>query len=155
MSSTNIIFDLQKEAHKQLNESTEKFAYYIIALCVSCIGFSIYQTKDDILDYPKILIFISLISWATSIYFGLIFIKNKQYGLYLSYMIYENQRNNFQLSRDNPQKIKFVESEFKNKFRKNNTKTKTHYRNQLISFFTGVAYFIVWHIFEMYMNTIN
>lgn len=64
MSENKIIFDLQKEALNQLRESNQKFSYYIIALCVSCIGFAIYQTKEEIIDYPKIAILIAVLSWG-------------------------------------------------------------------------------------------
>ena len=154
MSDNKIIFDLQKEALNQLRESNQKFSYYIIALCVSCIGFAIYQTKDEIIDYPKIAILIAVLSWGVSIFLGLNFMKNQQYGLYLSYMIYENQRNNFKVSKDNPQKIKLVDDNFKDELSNTSKTSKKQYKYQLYTFFIGVLFYIIWHIFEMYINTI-
>lgn len=155
MSIDKDLLDIQKEVHNQLKSSTEKFAYYIIALCVSCLGFAIYQTEDHVLDYSKIILLLAVLTWSISIYFGIKYIKNQQYGLYLSYILYENQRNKFELSKDNIDKIKYVNDEFKEEIRITGKKTKRQHKHQLNSFFIGAFFYIIWHIFEMYNNTFH
>lgn len=69
-------------------------------------------------------------------------------------MIYENQRNNFKVSKDNPQKIKLVDDNFKDELSNTSKKSKKEYKYQLYTFFIGVLFYIIWHICEMYINTI-
>lgn len=122
---------------------------------MSCLGFVVYQTKDDKIDFAKILLLLAVISWSLSIYFGISFIKKQQHGLHLNYMIYENQRNKFEDSKNNIEKIKIVDSIFKEKINSVSDKSKRQYKYQLNTFFIGVVLYILWHILKMYLNTIN
>lgn len=42
--------DLTNNLKKEFKERQEKLVYYLMALNVSCIGFSIYNGKEDILS---------------------------------------------------------------------------------------------------------
>lgn len=119
----------------------------------SSLAFVIYQTKNDKIDYPKILLLFAVLFWATSIYLGIQFIKKQQHGLLLSYRSYENLRNKFELSKNNPEKIKITEEVIKEKFKEISEESKKNYKYQLNTFFIAVILYIVWHILEMYNNT--
>jgi hypothetical protein len=131
----NEILELQKEVHNQLKNSTEKFSYYIIGLSVSSLAFIIYQTKDDLIDYPKILLLSAVLFWSFSIYFGFQFIKCQQHGLSLSYLSYDNLRNTFPPTKNNPEKIQHAERTFKSKISEVSNKSKRSFKFQLNCFF--------------------
>jgi hypothetical protein len=153
MATDKDIYELQKEVHNQLKSSTEKFCYYLIALSVSSLGFVVFQTKEDVIDCPKILLLIAVIFWLASIFFGMNFIKKQQQGLVLSYRSYDNARNQFEPSKNDPQKTKWTEEIIKDKFRLVDRKSRRNYKYQLYTFFLAVLFYIVWHALEMYDNT--
>jgi len=64
--------EIQREHILQL----QKFIYYLIALSVTAIGFSIINTKGETLKYIQIPLLISIISWSISIYLGLSFLSS-------------------------------------------------------------------------------
>lgn len=153
MSTNDDIYELQREVHNQLKTSIEKFSYYVIALSVSSLAFVIYLTKDDKIDFPKILLLFAVLFWALSIYCGFNFIKKQQIGLLISYTMYENLRNKFDYSKNDSQKIKEIDNKFKQKVEKVSEKSKKNYKYQLNFFFLAVTFYIIWHICEMYQNT--
>lgn len=67
--------DLQKELLKVHTQQQERLVYYIIALCVTSIGFSIYQTTGHSLKWIQIPLALALLSWGLSIYCGLRFLN--------------------------------------------------------------------------------
>lgn len=154
MDTNKDLLDIQREVHNQLKESVEKFCYYLIALCVSSLAFVVYQTKDDIINYPKILLALAVIFWATSIFYGLKFIKIQQHGLFLSYHSYDNLRNKFLISKDNLAKIKIVDETFKDEIKVASNKSKAYAKIQSYTFFIAVIIYIIWHGWEMYNKTI-
>src|SRR5690606_10460858 len=62
---------IQVDIQKQFREGQTKYRYYIIALCVAAIGFSIHETADSQIKLIQIPLAIAIVSWSLSIYFGL------------------------------------------------------------------------------------
>ena len=73
----------------------------------------------------------------------------------MSFRIYENQRNKFEITKDNPEKINNADNEFKNKLKKVNKNSIKNYKYQLLTFYFAILVYIVWHIFKMCLNTIE
>ena len=155
MNTNNDIFDLQKDVLNQLRSSTEKFSYYIIGLSISSLAFITYQTKDAKIDYPKILLLLAVLFWSLSIYFGIHFIKRQQQGLLLSFKDYDNLRNQCPQTKNNPEKILVLKNKIEEELNEVSIKSKRNYKFQLNSFFVSVIFYVSWHIFEMYQNTIH
>ena len=72
----------QLQLHKELREKQEKYAYYIIALCVTAIGFSVIRTTGQPLKLIQIPVALAVLCWAVSIYCGLNFILNCLHHVY-------------------------------------------------------------------------
>jgi hypothetical protein len=68
----------QLQLHKEFREKQEKYTYYIIALCVTAIGFSVLQTTGQPLKVMQLPLAVAVISWGISIYCGLQFIGTSQ-----------------------------------------------------------------------------
>lgn len=66
--------EAQIDLQKQFREKQEKYVYYIIALCVAAIGFSVTKTSGDILRWSQLPLGIAVLCWGLSIYCGLKFI---------------------------------------------------------------------------------
>lgn len=153
MTSDKEIIEIQKHVDTQLKNSTEKFSYYIIALCVSCIGFTVYQTKEEIINVTTSFVLIAVIFWFHSIYSGLSYIKHQQHGLFLSFTSYENYRNVFIYSKNNVSRKKEISDNIEKELTRISNASIKAYKYQLNSFFIGVIFFFIWHVYQMYVNT--
>lgn len=67
--------DEQKELRDSFRQQQERFVYYVIALSVTAIGFSIYTTTGQPLKWSQIPLGLSVVAWGLSIYCGLTFLR--------------------------------------------------------------------------------
>ena len=65
--------EIQFNIQKEFREKQEKYVYYLIALSVSAIGFSVYKTENQSLAYSQIPLALAVLSWSISIFCGLKF----------------------------------------------------------------------------------
>ena len=63
------------ELYKQFNQKQEKYTYYLIALSIAAIGYSLHQTTGIGFDITQIPLGLAILSWAISAFLGLRFIK--------------------------------------------------------------------------------
>jgi threonine/homoserine/homoserine lactone efflux protein len=65
----------RKEIQQQFRQQQEKYVYYVLALSVASIAFTIHQTTGLGLHFSQIPAAIAVLSWAGSIYCGLLFMR--------------------------------------------------------------------------------
>ena len=58
----------QKEIQKQFRQQQEKYVYYVIALCVAVIAFSIHKTTGKSLAWSQIPLAIAVLFWFDCFY---------------------------------------------------------------------------------------
>lgn len=63
--------DYQLVIQEQHRNQSIKIVYYIIALCVASIGFSVTQTMGASLNYFQIPLGLAVICWGVSIYIAI------------------------------------------------------------------------------------
>src|SRR6478736_4705221 len=73
-------------ALKEIARQDEKLAYYIIALCVTCVGFSVLRTQDQHATVYHIIPAIAVSFWLSSIYIG--FLALRHYTSYQTQILY-------------------------------------------------------------------
>lgn len=66
--------ELINDIAKKFLDRHEKYIYYIVALCVASIGFSVYITIGKPLSRTYILLGLAVSSWGISIFCGLKFL---------------------------------------------------------------------------------
>lgn len=130
-----------------------KYSYYIVALCVASIGFSITQTIGYKLSVYLIPLGISVFLFAISVMFGLGFINTMTKGMTTEITLKRIQLGWDEVAGSNP-----LEQEKRyNSVAKNIAEQAgdaTFYRDaQLWCFYLGVLAFITWRIIEMYNIT--
>ncbi|WP_348825110.1 hypothetical protein [Flavobacterium aestuarii] len=76
--------EIQFNIQQEFREKQEKYVYYLIAISVSAIGFSIYKTEKHELNVTLIPLAFAVICWSISIFLGLKFLK------YVLSMLYAN-----------------------------------------------------------------
>lgn len=143
-----------KNLQNTFRTQKEKYIYYIIALSVTCIGFSIYQTKDSQLTTPIWVLFSAIICWGTSVIggFGLLNVSIDQIFGNINYL---ELMMNPPIASSGIDVIKMIEDTNKKAINSFNKKGMIYYRLQIYGFYLGVLLFICWHIWEMYLRTVN
>jgi hypothetical protein len=135
----------QLELYRSHHQLQEKYVFYIVALCVSAIGFSIYCTMGKPLQYSQILLLIAVLCWAGSIFCGLNYIKNLLYSSLENSQRLDLQGRN--LNQADFQKLKAI---LDIKAKGININLTRYYAWQEYLFYAGVVFFIGWHILQMY-----
>jgi len=142
----------QLELQKQFRNQQEKYTYYIIALCVSAIGFSIIITKGQKLNFSQIPLGISIITWSLSIFYGFKLIEMILRILHLNNELFEIAQGTNQISGTNPEKIKIGIDTISQIIKEGSAKATKYGNSQFRFFFIGMFTFIIWHVIEMYFQ---
>ena len=66
---------LFESTKKEVNASSEKYVYYVIALSVTCIGFSVVRTSGSNLQVTHLPLAGAVLCWGISIYCGLTILR--------------------------------------------------------------------------------
>ena len=144
----------KEEIKREHRSQTTKFVYYLIALCVAAIGFSITQTSGEGLSHTHIPLGIALLFWCLSIYFGFSFVKSRISLLYNNNLYLDILEGNIDDFNQSKAHQEYAAQLAMNDIERINKKYEKHLFIQELSFYFGVISFIVWHIIEMYNDSI-
>lgn len=132
----------------------QKFIYYLIALCVTSIGYSVYRTIGVGLNYSQIVLLFSIVSWSISIFYGLKFLKISIEVLYKNNMWYDVRNKRLQELKDaTDETIEQVANKLQEHINNRVENNSKHIKYQENLFYVGMVFFIIWHILEMYLKT--
>ena len=145
----------KNEIKKEHHYITTKFCYYIIALCVAAIGFSIVQTSGQALRYSHIPLGIALLLWSVSICIGFAFVKSRLQILYSKHLYLNILEGNIDDYNESKEIQEYAAGLAMKDISRINKKYEKHLYAQEILFYFGVISFIVWHVIEMYNNSIT
>lgn len=143
--------DGQTELQGQFRQQQERYIYYLIALAVTSIGFSVYQTSGVPLRYSQLPLGVAVICWALSIYCGLRFIQYSMHGLFLNNAMIDFEQGVHPLAGTHPEKIQMGVEAMRKFFEQANVKGSRNFKLQRRFFYWGAVFFIVWHVYEMYL----
>ena len=120
---------------QEFRQRRERFLYYIIALCIASIGFSVHITTGQGLSWIKMPLGIAVLSWATSVFFGLSTLRLANWDLvWEDIAATEGTKAREAIRARRDQKTSWI-------IRLS--------RWQEILFYLGVIMFVIWHILEM------
>ncbi|MES2004290.1 MAG: hypothetical protein V4450_07200 [Bacteroidota bacterium] len=137
--------DMHDAMIKAQRDEQSKFAYYLIALSVTAIGFSVFQTMGKGISLNQIPLACAIVCWGLSIHFG--------FG-------YLDELNAFMLLNIEYLRILLGVSDYiggrelslraaSELLQEKRTGLHDHANKQRYSFYAGVLFFIVWHVVEM------
>jgi len=141
----------QEDLKRRFRSMQEKYVYYVIALCVSSLGYSIYITLDQPLKYSQIPLGAAVLMWGISIYCGLRFLTYVLSTIYAKYAY-----NNVVIGNDPDDSSKSIEQKAKGIMRAmeaNQEVAGKYFKWQKGLFLVGMVLFFVWHVLEMYFRT--
>lgn len=146
--------ELQKELRQQFRQQQEKYAYYVVALCVAAIAFSIHETINKPLSFSHIALGIAILGWGTSIFCGLKFIAYVISTLYANNAYFEILQGKDEKVGKHPLNIESAGRGVKEAMRLNSETALKYGQWQNKGFYFGSVAFLFWHILEMYKNTV-
>src|SRR5690606_12537380 len=135
----------KEETIKQYREKQEKYIYYLIALDVSSIAFSIYTTKDSSLNIIQIPLAIAVFFWGLSIFYGLRFIRVSLSSLFTEYLYMETKEDNRFTALNTEYKKNLIDA-FRNRNDKDNKLGIRFEKIMSYSFYIGILLYITFHI---------
>lgn len=112
----------QREIRQQFKSWQEKLTYYIIALCVAAIGFSVHTTSSDHLNWSHLPIGIAVLCWGGSVYCGLRFLKYVISILSDNTIYFDISKGKRPEVTNNPQDIALAKEVIKEKIQSKSTK---------------------------------
>lgn len=137
--------DLNKDFLERLLNGQEKYTYYLLSVSASCIGFSLFQTREAKLSLYEIPLGLSVLTWGFSFFCGC-----KRLLLGMNYL-----ENHFEAIFDG---ILGNEIEKKQRHEKSlqiGIKSRRYFKYQLTLIILGAAFYVVWHILGMYNRTVG
>ena len=140
----------QLEIQKQFRQQQEKLVYYIIALSVSAIGFSVFKTTGQSLKIIQIPLGFAVLCWSISIFCGLKFLQYVISNLYANNEYFEIEKGNHPDIGNHPDAIEAGIKGFKGAMVINKKRMKKYFKFQNSLFYVGIILFIIWHLLEMY-----
>lgn len=145
--------DNMKEIYRTLQTSQEKYIYFLLTAAIAAIGFATTQTQSLQLSFSQIPLGISVLCWGISIFSGLI---NREYynsTLFANYNLIKVQIGEHPLTGINPELIEVGSEGIKQAMESNSSKVNIYGHLQTIMFFMGAVFYVLWHIYEMYIRS--
>lgn len=136
--------ELHKEARESYRAQHIKYTYYIIALSVAAIAFSVHQTFELKLKITQIPLGLAMFCWIFSIYYGLSFLQGNLKLLADNILLFETLKQ-LPYTMENQEVSKLFLETLGPLSKKNEKKPKI----QLYSFYIGTIFFIIWRVIEM------
>jgi len=144
--------EVQKEIREQFRAQQGKLTYYIIALCIAAIGFSIHTTSSDHLGWSHLPIAIAVLCWGGSAYCGLRFMKTVVNILHNNVSYFEVKEGKNPIVGNKPENIALGIKILLEGVASESGKSVGLGKWQHRLFYFGVIFFVTWHVIRMYYN---
>lgn len=145
--------DEHSEIQKQFRQQQEKYVYYVIALCVTAIGFSVYKTSGVALKLIQIPLALAVVAWGLSIFCGLRFLQYVISSLYANHIYFDIMEGRHPKAGTHPELIKAAATGITEAIEINSNRANRLAKWQNKFFYIGIISFIAWHVIEMYTIT--
>jgi hypothetical protein len=137
---------VQLDLIKQFRDHQQRYSYYLIALCVASIAFSVNKTLGVPLNKSQIPLAFAIMAWAISIFSGFRFITLITASLYTNVELADEHDK----LRSQTEKTYF-EKLTREKMQPVSEMGANLYNRQTKTFYLGMILFLAWHIYEMYL----
>lgn len=145
--------DGHKEIRTVFREQQVKLTYYLVALSVAGIGFCINKTSGQPFYWTQLPIFIAIILWGTSAWYGIRFLEInldvlwQNHGLFVVAKAEEN--NAIKLAKEIHEARSSIGNNLKGLTKR--LEKAGQWQNRL--FYSGFIFYIIGHLLEMYLKT--
>jgi len=136
--------ELHNEARESYRAQHIKYTYYIIALSVAAIAFTVHQTFELKIKITQIPLGLAISCWIFIIYNGLSFLQGNLKFLADNILLFEMLKQ-LPYAMDNQEVSKLFLETLGPLSKRNEKKPKM----QLYSFYLAIIFFISWRVIEM------
>jgi len=140
----------QREIQTQFRQQQERFVYYLIALSVTAIGFSVHKTTGQQLKWIQFPLGMSILFWGLSVFCGLRFLKYVLSTLYANNTYFDIKKGRDKKLGNNPHNIEAAISGLQQAMESNSNTANVYSKWQERFFYSAIILFLIWHILEMY-----
>lgn len=137
----NNIDNRLESLRQQSHAVQEKYTYYIMAITVGCVAFSVNLTKDNSLSPELIPLAIAVLFWGISFYYGITSIQNKEVHIALSLEDWKLYSKGL-----------FTPQSIIDDLDMRTLKGRKYRKYQNLSLFVGIIFFLIWHVLHMYSS---
>lgn len=137
------------ELYKAHRSGQDKYTYFLLAAAGAAIAFSLNQTHDATLSWPKLPLGAAVLCWGLSFFFGCLALHDVQNLLQQNYQFLRMRAGEHPDFPAHPQVVEEISKTIEEQA-KNSGRNPTRQFNFLI---VGAVLYIVWHILEMYLRT--
>lgn len=145
----------RSELQKQFRQQQEKYVYYVLALSVASIGFTVTQTINESLSLHKIPAGIAILCWCYSIFSGLYFLRYIISTLYANDAYFSILEGTYPEIGNNKDKQQVAANAVEKAINLNSKKAEKLSKRQNTYFFIGMISFMIWHVLEMLQKTLQ
>lgn len=145
--------DLKTELYRTHTAGQERRAYFLIAAAGASIAFAVTRTQDAVW-VPSIWIWCgAIVCWALSFYFGLRHMSYVGSATYANMDLLEaNQLIQQELGRVSAE-VYAMRDGIRSAIERNSNRSALHARLQFAFLVAGGAFFLAWHIYEIYLRS--
>lgn len=144
----------RSEIQKQFRQQQEKYVYYVLALSVASIAFTVNQTNGLSLNWFQLPAGIAVISWGYSVYCGLSFMKYIISTLFANDTYLSIQQGTHPDVGNDKTKQQLAARGTMEAIKENSKTAMKLSKKQNVFFFIGMISFLIWHLLKMANLTI-
>jgi len=130
--------NIQQEIVNQFRQQQEKYIYYLVALSVAAIAFSVHNTLGEPIKWSQLPLGLSVVLWGISIYCGLTSLQYFIGSLVPNIDLINAKRAQSPIAEKIQEGLNDVSK-----------KTKGLVKTQRYTFYSGMVCYVLWHLTEM------
>jgi hypothetical protein len=141
------------EMYKQHATGQEKYTYFLLAAAASALAFAIQKTSDMTLSWWLLPAAAAALAWGSSFFFGCKNLIWVQSAIYANYNLLSLNRGVHPEQPPYPQLAAAAVSGVEKALDSNVKSAEFHAAWQFRSLVLGGAFFLAWHVLDMYRRT--
>jgi hypothetical protein len=141
--------DIREEYIKEYRERQEKYVYYILAIPIAAIGFSVNITMDRKWSQIDFVLATAIFLWLISVLYGILTIQRLVGSIASNIDIIDIRSGIHPLTGNHPQKIQVGLETMQNELIKLSSKSGRFMNLQKMSLYLGVIMFLLWRLLDM------
>lgn len=142
------------ELHKQQSESQSKYTYFLLAVAASALAFSVQKTTGQKLSWSMLPLGLADLCWGISFFLGCKYVSWDQATKYCNFNMLQLQ-NGTHPEQPHPQLLATAIAGLRDAINSNLIIAQRCSFWQFRLLVYGAVLFLLWHVVEMYLLTIN
>jgi hypothetical protein len=143
------------EIYRASRESQNKYTYFLLAAAGAAIALAVNQTHGARLAWSQAPLALGVLSWALSFLFGCRHVAYVNSTLYANFGLLKVESGQHPSVGIDPQRMAIAKEGIQQAIESNSKKANRFGHWQFRLLVTGAVFYIIWHVFEMYLRGIS